>query len=686
MNYLLFDSLTEELPLAISDDAPSGFRFFTDYAFDPETGTQSGNPVTNYWVSFLCPSTAIFSQVKQRLLTQRDTYFNSEQLDYITCVINSDYGTGLYNGSYDIWFVLEGEWFTRIGDTWEVRLQGYGSPPIASRIVPGQIFSVSESATLGTIVGTVSGFEQTLEYRGRPDIPLAYDPATGVISVSGPLDFEGTDSYDLDIGGETVTVYVIDVAEAPRPERTSYTFYLDAGSKTGSQVGSVLAETQGNSGVPPTYSIVSGNNNSFAIDSITGDIVVTNISSVTDGQVLGISYASGQPLITCTIKLVAPDSGPVFEPYRFSLNANPVLNQVVGAISEPGVTLSLIDSTYGINGTNLVVLAPELVETGLTELSIKATTTGFQEGSITVYITVPEDTANNFGDQEFWIAEDSGNGTVIGSVDFDDNSPNLTYTLDPVGIFDINSKTGDIILVNSSLLAVGTYNLTSSAGVGYSKAIVVKVYAVQAESDASFSISSSATVGQLVGTIPGVYPLVLASGSLGVFSLDLATGVITVASLPLSGASFTVEDANTDSISVQIEVSNDSSSSDSAVIGAVYPGQTGQTLLSIQGIKFSIHEVALGDGSVNITPDNLGSISRNIGGSVVFDKPSVVKHELSFSATVNTAIMAALTGYFTNSTEITCSVPGYDFIGVMVGLRRSYGGDNPSAQVTVKEL
>jgi len=688
MSYITFGSIPDELPLVESDNAPRGFKAETAYGYDPETGKRESPPITEYYLSFLCPTTAIFTSVYQALQAQSDAYFTDDLVNYISVSVTQDYNENLTDGSYDIMFILEGDWYTRIGDSWQVDLKGYGEPPTVAGIVPNQFFSVSESATNGTVIGTVEGFADTLIYQGRPDIPIAYDAATGTLSVSGNLDYETSDSYSLTIGDETVEVYVLDVSEAPVPERSTYTFFLDATAKPGTRVGTVTAETQGDSGIKPVYSIVSGNNSSFSIDSVSGEITLLNVDNVTNNQVLGVSYGQSYTPLTCTIKLVSPDTGITFEPYRFDLQANPAVNQVVGAITEPGVTLSLVDSVWGLSGSNLIVLKPEEIQPGIQTITIGVTNDKLQTGEITVFVDVAE-TTDTYGDQEFWIAEDSGNGTTVGTIEFNSDDPNITYAIAPTGLFEVNTKTGEIILVQASLLLVGSYTLTATATGDHSKSVKVVVYAVQAESDVSFTIAETAEVGSQVGTIPGAYPLTLDSGSYGNFAVNLANGVVTVGSLPISSVSFTMEDAETDSISVSIDVeSEDGGSGDTgdAVIGNVYPGQSGQGLLSLEGIKFAVGSVAMGDGSLSLKYDNLDSATRNLGSSIVFNLPLALTYEASVNATATTAMITALRDIFAAGQAITVAVPGQDISMLMTALSQSYGGDNSSVSMTLMQV
>ena len=689
MSYIIFGSLPDELPLVESDNTPRGFRADTSYGYDPETGNRESPPITEYYLSFLCPTTAIFTSVYQALQAQRDDYFNDGTVNYITVSIVQDYNENLTDGTYDIMFLLEGDWYTRIGDAWQVDLRGYGEPPATVGISPNQFFSVSESATIGTVIGTVEGFSDTLTYQGRPDIPISYDAATGTLSVSGNLDYEDNDTYSLTIGDETVEVYVLDVSEAPLPEKSTYTFFLDSTSKPGTRVGTVVAETQGDSGIKPVYSIVSGNNNSFSIDSVSGEITLLNITNVTNNQVLGVSYGQGYTPLTCTIKLVNPDTGITFEPYRFDLQANPTVNQVVGTISETGVTLSLVDPVWGLSGSNLIVLKPSEVETGIQTVTIVATNDKLQTGEIQVFVDVADpNPADTYGDQEFWIAEDSGNGTTIGTIEFNSDDPSLVYAINPSGLFEVNTKTGEIILVQASLLSVGSYTLTATATGDYSKTVKVVVYAVQAESDVSFTIVDTAQVGAQVGTIPGAYPLTLDSGSYGNFAVNLANGVVTVGSLPIASVSFTVEDAETNSISVAIDVEAEGGGTveGDAVIGNVYPGQSGQGLLSLEGIKFAVGPVAMGDGSISLKYDNLGTATRNLGSAVVFNLPSTLTYEASVSASVSTAMITALRGILADGQAVIVAVPGQDISMLMTSLSQSYGGDNSTVSITLLQV
>ncbi len=154
-------------------------------------------------------------------------------------------------------------------------------------------FEVSEDAAAGTQVGTVSATDpdvgDTLTYSivsGNEAGKFAVDGSTGVITVSGTLDYETVSSYTLTVeasdgkGGTaraTVTIGVVEVVDTGAPVfgAGAYAFSVIEGAPVGSTVGAVSA-TDPNEGDTVTYSITAGNDaGKFGLDAGTGRITLT---------------------------------------------------------------------------------------------------------------------------------------------------------------------------------------------------------------------------------------------------------------------------------------------------------------------------------------------------------------------------------------------------------------------------
>ena len=323
--------------------------------------------------------------------------------------------------------------------------------------------------------------------------------------MSNTLDYESESEYSITIGNTPITVYVLDEAESPLHERTEYVFYTQSNTNPGSVIGAVNATVQGDSGLVPSYSIVSGNdNNNFSIDPYTGDIVALSMGGILDNHIIGVSDNHGTT-VTCTLRIL---DAPIFPTYRFTIAATVTNGAIVGPITEPGYTLSYTDSIFELQGGNLVVVNNQELNPGTYEIDIDT-------GSATpvkCFIYVPDIS----GGAEYWISSDSFNGTLVGNPELNYDS----YSIAPNTIFGVNSATGDIYVIASSLLTPDTYtvNVTNSDST-LTTPITVVAYAVATEADFEFTVASSAPVSTLLGNIGGTPPYTLSSGSYGNFSL-----------------------------------------------------------------------------------------------------------------------------------------------------------------------
>jgi len=116
-----------------------------------------------------------------------------------------------------------------LSTTATVTINYVNSPPVMSP----QTFSVAENSAIGTVVGTVVATDpntnQTLTYSivsGNVGNVFALNPSTGVITVAGAINYEGTSTYSLSVkvtdngsgalsDQETMTINITNVNEAP---------------------------------------------------------------------------------------------------------------------------------------------------------------------------------------------------------------------------------------------------------------------------------------------------------------------------------------------------------------------------------------------------------------------------------------------------------------------------------------
>lgn len=653
MDYILFDDLEDELPLV----GPDWFRVETEYGYDPVTQARNPDitPVAEFWVSFLA-NTDQFELIKDKLLAQYNLYINDDEVTRLPITIHQDQTYNVHDGQYDVFWQLDPEWFTRLGSNeFEVKLHGYGEPiGNLGAILPNQVFTISESVSIGTIIGIVQGFNDKATIQSNPNLPFSYDPKTGTLAVSKKLDYEKESEYSITIGSTTVVVYVLDEIETPKYDRTDYVFYTQSSISPGSVIGSVTAIIQGESGLTPNYSIVSGNdNNNFAIDPVTGDLVVLNMAGILDNHVVGINDGHNTSL-SCTLRIL---DDPIFSSYRFSIDESVSNGAIVGQIVEPGYNLSYTDSIFELQGDNLVIVNNQELKSGTYELNINTGT----NNTLSVFVYVSTLSSN----REFWLAADSSNGSLVGNPELNYDS----YSIAPNNVFDINSVTGDIHVIASSLLTPSTYTVTvSNSNKQSTTSISIVVYAVSTEADFEFSIAPSAPLNTIVGNIGGVSPYTLTSGSFGDFAL-LSSGDISVDSSPVSATQFTVTDSENSEITIVITLTD---TSEDGFVGIVLPGQEGQSVVNTPNVLYSIGPVGFGQGTLQITPDNTQPASRTLAKSVVFSIPTSLTFTFNVSGNVTQDMLNEIVKLYTNTSTTKVSVPGIDWEAIVVELSFSY--------------
>ena len=267
--------------------------------------------------------------------------------------------------------------------------------------------------------------------------------------------------------------------------------------------------------------------------------------------------------------------------------------------------------------------------------------------------------------REFWLAADSSNGSLVGNPELNYDS----YSIAPNNVFDINSVTGDIHVIASSLLTPSTYTVTvSNSNKQSTTSISIVVYAVSTEADFEFSIAPSAPLNTIVGNIGGVSPYTLTSGSFGDFAL-LSSGDISVDSSPVSATQFTVTDSENSEITIVITLTD---TSEDGFVGIVLPGQEGQSVVNTPNVLYSIGPVGFGQGTLQITPDNTQPARRTLAKSVVFSIPTSLTYTFNVSGNVTQDMLNEIVKLYTNTSTTKVSVPGIDWEAIVVELSFSY--------------
>lgn len=502
-----------------------------------------------------------------------------------------------------------------------------------SPIVQSGSFSVPEYIGSGYVIGTVQATPgqagQTLLYEiVGSTLPDAFQihPFNGEIRVlsTQPLDHESAPTATLTVrvsdyanpslsSTATITIAITDVNESPVLE--VQTFSVAENSASGTVVGTVLASDPDH-GQTLTYSIVSQHvPGAFAIDPVTGQITVANGSLIDFESRTSIEIGvwvddNGTPKLSSvapiTIQILDVNETPTASNGSFTIQENRPNGTVVGTVlaSDPdaGQTLQyqIVGSTFpGAFAINLATGQITVANSALLNyesaksatLTVRVTDSGPGALSTTAVVTIAITNANEaptFPGQAFSIAENSANGTVIGTLSATDpdGGGSLTYQLvssSVSGAVTINASTGRITIANSSTFNHETrtsidlqVRVTDSGNPALSTVAPVTILitdvneATPSISDKTFSVAENAANGVVIGTITGTDAdtrqtltySISGSSKPGAFSINAATGQITVA----NSALLNYESATRITLTVTVTDSGSPSRSDTATV------------------------------------------------------------------------------------------------------------------------
>ncbi len=400
---------------------------------------------------------------------------------------------------------------------------------------------------------------------------------------------------------------------------------VGANAANGTVVGT-LSATDSDFGQTLTYQIQSGSTSgAFSVNASSGQLVVANAAALdpninpTFSLVVRVTDSGSAPLftdatITITVNPAPPNQAPTISNQGFSLVENSANNSVVGTViaSDPdaGQTLTYeIQSGNTSNAFSLNSTTGQLVVSNSAALDhdvnpqfsvvVRVTDNGspsqFTEATITITVTAaPTNQAPTISNQSFNLAENSGDGSVVGTVvAFDpDAGQSLTYAITGgtvSGAFSINSSNGQITVTNSSVLNFETtpsFNLT-----------------VQVTDNGSPVASKSATVMINLTNVDEPLAITLPAGA--------ATYTRRAAPV-LPGAGATVSDPDTPSLN--------------------FAGGSVTASISQGGIKTDLLKVAAG-GGITLKGKNVLYNGTIIGKSAGGTKGSTLTITLNASAT-----------------------------------------------------
>ncbi|HEX2836410.1 MAG TPA: cadherin domain-containing protein [Thermoanaerobaculia bacterium] len=459
-------------------------------------------------------------------------------------------------------------------------------------IVNDQSFNVDENSSIGAVVGSVAfsdpdGPSDTFSIiSGNAGGEFALNPTTGQITVAAALNYEITTSYAFTVqisdagtplGTDTavITININNLNETPVV--TPATFNLNENSANATSVGTV-SYTDPDAGQTHTYSITAGNTGgAFAINASTGEITVANSAAVnfetTPSFSLTVQVAdNGAPVLngtaTITVNLNNVNDAPVVNDQSFSVNENVANGTVVGTVAasdeDAGQTLTYsitagnTGTAFAINPANgQITVANPINYEAVSSYSLTVQVQDNGAGNLTDTATVTV-TINNLNENPvvtpatFAIAENSANGTVVGTVAASDPDvgQTLTYAItagNTGGAFAINSANGQITVANPiNYEALSSYSLTvqvtDNGAPNLSGSATITINVTDANENpvvtpATFALDENSANTTVVGTVSATDPdagqtltySITAGNTGGAFTINGSSGQITVA-------------------------------------------------------------------------------------------------------------------------------------------------------------
>lgn len=464
-------------------------------------------------------------------------------------------------------------------------------------VVNAATFSLPENSPNGTSVGTATFSDQDAGQTGTFAITagntggaFAIDANTGAITVANvaAVDFETNPTFSLTVGvtdngvpvltgSNTITVNLTNANEAPVVNDQS--FNVDENSANGTVVGSIAFSDP--DGPTDTFAITAGNaGGEFAVNPSTGQITVTaalNYEAATSYVFTVTVSDAGTPLGTDTAQITITinnlNEAPVVNAAGpFSVAENSANGTNVGTpitFTEPdagqthsySITAGNTGGAFAIDGSGQISVATSSAlnfeTTPSFSLTVQVTDDGTPNMNDSTVVVVNLSNVNDapvVNDQSFNVAENSSNGTVVGTVvATDDEVPatqTLTYSIttgNTGGAFAINSSNGQITVANpinyeslsSYSLTVqvqdnGAGNLTDTATVTIT---VLDMNEPPVANDASFNVDENSGNGTVVGTVSASDPdagqtltyAITAGNTGGAFAINSGNGQITVA-------------------------------------------------------------------------------------------------------------------------------------------------------------
>jgi hypothetical protein len=367
-------------------------------------------------------------------------------------------------------------------------------------VINPQTFSVAENRPVGHVVGTVvatdQDFGQSLTFAivaGDPMGMFAIDANTGVITTAtSTLNFEATPQFNLIVqvtdngtpvlsATAPITINVLDLNEQPVILAPT-TFSVAENRPVGHVVGQLMAFDQ-DFNQTLTWSIIGGNPGDVFALSSTGLLTIARATLNFEATpVINLQVRvtdDGTPAQfrdgIVTINVIDLNEQPIIlGPTTFNVAENRPVGHVVGQLNavdqDIGQTLtwSLLggDPTgiFNLSSTGLLTIAKATLNfeaTPFIDLQVRVTDNGtpvqFRNATVRINVIDLNEQPVILAPTTFSLAENSPNGTVVGTLRaFDqDIGQTLTWSIiggNPGNAFAVNAATGELRVNNSLML------------------------------------------------------------------------------------------------------------------------------------------------------------------------------------------------------------------------------------------
>ena len=444
--------------------------------------------------------------------------------------------------------------------------------------------TVSDTVDNGLVIGKIEANDEDIgdEYQftineGNVDGVFSLNPVSGQLSVANnnSLSFVSIPRYFLtvevsDTELSDIDILIVDITSDNEhiPTILPQEFEVSENAKNTTIVGEVIATD--NDGDSTSFTIEGGNEDGvFTIDGVNGELTVmnnTNLDYTRQTQyILRVSASDGRYSASTEVTVNVINE---------NVNAPELASQSfsVAEHSENGTTVGTVVATdpeggplaYAIvdgNGNNVFAFAPESSVLTVADNSnldfgiapnyslIVEVTDGRYTVAAVVRINVTSDNINapKIESQQFTVAEDSENGTLVGVImatDADDSELDFTILSgDTNNVFSITDATGELKVADKSTLDFGikpTYTLSVQVDDGRYTASTDVIVNVTSDNENPPELSSQiftiaentpegTHIGNVLATDPDDNPLeykILDGNDGKIFTIDLNSGEI----------------------------------------------------------------------------------------------------------------------------------------------------------------